>query len=87
MRKRITRIKLNIFFELKGLKIYWMQILISLFILPLSFLFILLLSGVSTSEMLSIWLSGFIVASLVGAFLGALALRVCNLMQPEILEL
>lgn len=87
MRKRITRIKLNIFFELKGLKIYWMQILISLFILPLSFLFILLLSGVSTSEMLSFWLSGFIVASLVGAFLGALALRVCNLMQPEILEL
>ncbi|GFP33840.1 ABC-2 type transport system permease protein, partial [Candidatus Hakubella thermalkaliphila] len=39
------------------------------------------------SEEAAFLLSGFIVASLAGSFFGALALRICNLIQIEVLEL
>lgn len=83
----LSRLKLNILYELKGMKLYWMQILISLFVMPISFVFVFLIGGGSDGEKVAFWLSGFIVASMGGAFLGTVALRVCNLMAPEVREL
>ncbi|MBT9150511.1 MAG: hypothetical protein DDT40_00683 [candidate division WS2 bacterium] len=83
----LNRLLLNMLFEIKGMKIFWLQIFMSLFVMPTAFLFLALLRIGPDSEEVAFLLSGFIVASLVGSFFGALALRICNLMQIEVLEL
>lgn len=85
--RNLKRLKLNVIFELKGMRLYWMQIVSSLFIMPLALLFINLMANNSNSSQLAYSLSGFIVASIVGSLIGCLSLRVCNMMLPEVLEL
>jgi ABC-2 type transport system permease protein len=84
--QQVKRLKVIIGFELRGMKIYWMQLFISLFIMPFAFVLILLAGRNEKSEIAFV-LSGFMVASMVGSFLATLSLRVCNMMLPEILEL
>ncbi len=82
-----SRLRLNVLFELKGMRLYWMQIVSSLFIMPLALLFIQLMASGSDSQKLGYGLSGFIAASMVGSLIGCLSLRVCNMMLPDVLEL
>ncbi len=80
------KLGIEIRLEWKGLRLYRTQLLISLFLIPFSYAFILLLSVRPAEGQLSYILSGLMVASLLGA--GSLAgLRVTNLVQPEVLEL
>lgn len=80
------KLGIEILLEWKGLRLYRTQLLISLFLIPFSYAFILLLSVRPAEGQLSYILSGLMVASLLGA--GSLAgLRVANLVQPEVLEL
>lgn len=82
MGKLVTEVIL----EWKGLRLYRTQLFISLFLIPFSYAFILLLSLRPAEGQLSFVLSGLMVASLLGA--GSLVgLRVANLVQPEVLEL
>lgn len=83
----LKRLWLNVIFELKGMRLYWMQIVSSLFIMPQALLFINLMANKADSNQLAYSLSGFIVASMVGSLIGCLSLRVCNMMLPEVLEL
>jgi len=82
----MRKIGIGICFELKGLRLYRTQLLISLFLIPFSYAFILLLSMRPAQGQLSYIFSGLTVASLIGA--GSLVgVRVANLVQPEVLEL
>lgn len=73
--------------ELKGLRLYATQILISLVLIPGSYLFVILLSSGTEASFLSYQLCGFVVASLIGSLVSLLAFRVSNMMQPTVLEL
>jgi len=82
----MRKIGIGICFELKGLRLYRTQLFISLFLIPFSYAFILLLSMRPAQGQLSYILSGLTVASLIGA--GSLVgIRVANLAEPEVLEL
>jgi ABC-2 type transport system permease protein len=83
----LKRLKLIILFELKGMKIYAIQFVISLLIMPGILLAIMLLSGGTDRAQIVFGATGFIVATMVSSFIGLLALRICNMMMPEILEL
>ena len=83
MNKIITGIQM----EFKNLRLYKWQVLTSLLILPLSYVFVLLLFGGVREETVSYLISGYMVATLIGSFLGLYAIRICNLMEPEVLEL
>jgi len=83
MDKIITGIQM----EFKSLRIYKWQVITYLLILPLSYIFVMLLFGNIQRNDISYLLSGYIIASLIGSFAGLFAIRVCNLMQPEVLEL
>lgn len=85
--RALTRLRLNIIFELKGMRFYRLQLLVSLFVMPLAFVVVLLAGKNLSSDNVTFVLSGFIVTSMVGSFLGTLALRVSNMMMPDILEL
>jgi ABC-2 type transport system permease protein len=85
--RALLRLKLNVIFELKGLRIYWMQIISSLFVMPVALLFIQLMASNAGSQTLAYGLSGFVAATLAGSLIGVLSLRVCNMMLPEVLEL
>lgn len=74
-------------FEFKGLRVYKIQILISLIILPFSYLFLIILNLASKGENISYFISGFIVASIIGSYISLLALRISNISTPEVLEL
>ena len=76
----------SISLELKGMRIYKLQLVISLFVMPLSVLLIMLFSN-GTSVNYTWLISGFIVASIMGSTISMLSMRVSNLVQPEILEL
>jgi len=71
--------------ELKAMRIYKVQLFISFVVLPFSYAIVVLLARGGESH--AYLLSGLIVASLVGAFLNLVALRVSNLTQPDVLEL
>jgi len=71
--------------ELKAMRIYKVQLFISLIVLPFSYAIVILLAG--GGENRAYLLSGLIVASLIGVFFNLVALRVSNLTQPDVLEL
>lgn len=71
--------------ELKGMRVYKVFLLINLVVLPFSYAVVLLLAGAGQDY--SYLLSGLVVASLVGTFVGLVAHRVSNLVQPQVLEL
>ena len=73
--------------EFKSLRLYKWQVLSSLLILPFSYVFVVLLAGNVHGGNIAYILTGYMVATLIGAFLGLYAMRICNLMQPEVLEL
>lgn len=74
-----------ILLELRGMRVYKVFLLINLVVLPFSYAVVLLLAGAGQDH--SYLLSGLVVASLVGTFVGLVAHRVSNLVQPEVLEL
>jgi ABC-2 type transport system permease protein len=74
-----------ILLELKGMRVYKVFLLINLVVLPFSYAVVLLLAGAGQDY--SYLLSGLVVASLVGSFMGVVAQRVSNLVQPQVLEL
>lgn len=84
---RISRVWVEIVMELKGLRIYRLQLIINLLILPLSYALIALLVGGMTQTDLSYLLSGLIVSSFIGSFVGLLAMRISNFTQPQTMEL
>lgn len=83
----MNRIITGIQMEFKSLRLYKWQVLTSLLILPLSYVFVLLLFGGIRGETVTYLISGYMVATLIGSFLGLYAIRICNLMEPQVLEL
>jgi len=74
--------------ELKGMRIYKTFLFVNLLLMPLALLFMMIMnSGSRTPEEVSYLVSGFIVVSLVGSFLGTLTNRVSNVFEPSVLEL
>ncbi|CUX77790.1 hypothetical protein [Thermococcus chitonophagus] len=74
--------------ELKGMRMYLLYIIVSMVLMPASFLIVMILNMKSVSaETLAYLISGFIVASFVGTFIGTLAQRVSNVFDPSVLEL
>ena len=75
--------------ELKNLRIFLLQLFVVLFLLPFSYLFIMLLAGNGNLEKIQIvsLLTGYIVVTLTSAFINMLSLRITNTRQPEVLEL
>jgi len=76
-----------ILFEFRAFRVFRIQILISLFVMPLSYMIIILLNTGGNQQMSLYLLSGFVVASLIGTYVSLLGLRVSNLMMPEVLEM
>jgi ABC-2 type transport system permease protein len=73
--------------ELKNLRLYGLQVIISLVVIPFSYMMVVVLSREMPPPELSYQLSGFALASLLGSLLVLLAMRVSNIMQPSVLEL
>jgi len=73
--------------ELKSLRLYGLQVVISLVVIPFSYMLVMVLSRQMTAPELSYQVSGFALASLLGSLLVLLAMRVSNMMQPSVLEL
>jgi len=71
--------------ELKGMRIYATQLLIMMVFLPFSYAVVVLLGG--ATDNVAFVFSGLVVASLIGVFCNVVAMRVSNLMQPQVLEL
>jgi ABC-2 type transport system permease protein len=71
--------------EVRGMRVYKVFLFINMVVLPFSYAIVLLLAGAGQDH--SYLLSGLVVASLVGTFVGLVAHRVSNLVQPEVLEL
>ena len=83
----ISRLYLTLLLELKAMKFFGFQIFMSFLVMPLAFLLVMLAQGEVVAEKIAFALSGFMVASMIGAFVATLALRISNMMMPEILEL
>ncbi|MBP9019583.1 MAG: ABC transporter permease [Bacteroidales bacterium] len=85
----MERIKIGVEMELKNLRIFLLQLFVVLFLLPFSYLFIMLLAGNGNLERIQIvsLLTGYIVVTLTSAFINMLSLRITNTRQPEVLEL
>lgn len=85
----MERIKIGVEMELKNLRIFLLQLFVVLFLLPFSYLFIMLLAGNGNLEKIQIvsLLTGYIVVTLTSAFINMLSLRITNTRQPEVLEL
>lgn len=74
--------------ELRGMRLYKTFLLVNLFVMPFSLLFMMVMnSGARTPEDISYLVSGFIVVSLVSSFIGTLTHRVSNIFEPSVLEL
>ncbi|WP_197704283.1 hypothetical protein [Thermococcus henrietii] len=74
--------------ELKGMRIYMLQIIVSLLVVPLSFLALILINSKGAPDTLKAYLiSGFIVISFVGVLLLMLSIRVSTVFEPRFLEL
>lgn len=83
----MNKIATGIQMEFKSLRMYKWQVVSSFLILPLSYVFVLLLFGGIRGEIVAYLVSGYMVATFIGAFLGLYAIRICNLMEPQVLEL
>ena len=83
----MNRLLHAIFFEFRAFRVFKIQILISLFIMPLSYMLIILLNTGGDQQASLYLLTGFVVASLIGTYVSLLGLRVSNLMMPEVLEM
>jgi len=84
----LRRWKTLFIFEIKSMRLFGMQILISMVILPFILLLLLLLQpGSHTLNQKTVLITGYIVASLLGVYLNVYAITVANLMLPEVLEL
>lgn len=85
----MEKIKIGVEMELKSLRIFLLQLFVVLFLLPFSYLFIMLLAGNGNLERIQIvsLLTGYIVVTLTSAFINMLSLRITNTRQPEVLEL
>lgn len=84
----LLRWKTLVAFELKSLRLFMMQIILSMIVIPLLLLLLLLYQpGSRTPGQLTILLTGYLVTSLMGAYITVYATRVANLMLPEVLEL
>ena len=85
----MERIKIGVEMELKNLRIFLLQLFVVLFLLPFSYLFIMLLAGNGNLERIQIvsLLTGYIVVTMTSAFINMLSLRITNTRQPEVLEL
>ena len=73
--------------EFKSLRIYWLQLLIVVFVMPFSYAFIVLISGNLQGASLNYLLSGYIVSTLISTFINMLGMRITNMRQVEVLEL
>lgn len=86
----MERIKIGVEMELKSLRIFLLQLFVVLFLLPFSYLFIMLLAGnggnLERIQIVSL-LTGYIVVTLTSAFINMLSLRITNTRQPQVLEL
>jgi len=74
-----------ILMELKGMRVYKVFLFINVVVLPFSYAVVLLLAGAGQDY--SYLLSGLVIASLVGTFVGLVSHRASNLVRPEVLEL
>ena len=83
MSKIITAIEM----EFKSLRIFWLQLLIVVFVMPFSYAFIVLISGNLQGASLNYLLSGYIVSTLISTFINMLGMRITNMRQVEVLEL
>ena len=85
----MEKIRLGVEMEFKGLRIYLFQLFVVLFLLPFSYLFIMLLSGKGklTTSQIAFLLTGYMVVTLISAFINMLSLRVVNTKEPQVLEL
>jgi len=83
----MNRLFQAILFEFRAFRVFKIQILISLFIMPLSYMLIILLNTGGNQQISLYLLTGFVVASLIGTYVSLLGLRVSNLMMPEVLEM
>lgn len=85
----MEKIKIGVEMELKSLRIFLLQLFVVLFLLPFSYLFIMLLAGSGNLERIQIvsLLTGYIVVTLTSAFINMLSLRITNTRQPQVLEL
>ncbi|BAL80227.1 hypothetical protein [Caldisericum exile] len=85
----MDKIKIGVEIEFKSLRIYWLQLFVVLFLLPFSYLFIMLLSSgrnISKGQIATL-LTGYLIVTMASAFINMLSLRITNTKQPEVLEL
>jgi len=83
----MSKVWVEVLMELKGLRIYKLQMFINLLLIPLSYAFITVLTSGMEGKDISYLLSGLIVSSLIGSFIGLLAMRISGLTQPQTMEL
>jgi ABC-2 type transport system permease protein len=83
----MSKIATAIEMEFKSLRIYWLQLLIVVFVMPFSYAFIILISGNLQGASLTYLLSGYIVATIISTFINMLGMRITNMRQQEVLEL
>ncbi|MCL0056612.1 ABC transporter permease [Dehalococcoidia bacterium] len=81
----MTKVWFATLMEIKGMRIYKVQLFINLIVIPFSYAIVLLLAGAGEEH--AFLLSGLMIASLVAVFFTLVALRVSNLMQADVLEL
>ncbi|WP_129409163.1 ABC transporter permease [Marinitoga lauensis] len=84
MLKIWNKIKTGVELEFKGMRMFKFQIFVSMFLIPFSYLIIVLLNKSTNMDYL---VSGFMISMMIGAYFGILSLRVSNLMQAEVIEL
>ena len=73
--------------EIKSLRLYGLQIIISLWVMPASYMMVIILGRPANGAVLAYELTGFVAASLAGSLLSLLSARVSNFMQPYVMEL
>lgn len=83
----ISRLYSTLLLELKALKFFGFQLFMVFIIMPVALLLIMLAQGEAGAEKIAFASSGFMAASMVGVFVATLAMRIANMMMPEILEL
>lgn len=74
--------------ELKGMRLYKTFLLVNLFVMPFSLLFMMIMNSKTTDPLeISYLVSGFIIVSIVSSLIGTLTNRVSNIFEPSVLEL
>jgi len=83
----MSKISTAIEMEFKSLRIYWLQLLIVVFVMPFSYAFIILISGNLQGASVNYLLSGYIISTIISTFINMLGMRITNMRQQEVLEL